>query len=1035
MALRWLLAHPGDCPLLLVGPSIDAARALVRLATLQRAAAFGWSVDSVGTLAARLSAIPLAAQGFTLATPLVLEAVCVRVLSELEAGGKLGRLSKISDRPGLPRALLRTFGELRLAGVPASLLDSELRDAYALYQSTLSDLSLADRARMFEAATAAARATNDAPLGQPLCLYDLSVRTELERVFLEAVTQRAPDSFVTLPSNDPWSKRALATCSMPNTGSTSNGEPEMTVDPRELITAPASLRRLQAELFSTTSAGEMGEMGDAVSILSAPGESRESVEIVRRLLAEADRGVPFDRMAILLRSPFHYRSHLLEALRRASVPAVFSQQASRPDPSGRAFLLLLECAAEGLPATRFAEYLSLGVSPALGARGISPTDAPEHAPSKRVSVPPRWESLLVDAAVIGGAERWRRRLAGLSKEVETRSQSAHEVDASIARRDLESLRELSAFTLPVIELLASLPKSATWGAWLGALETIAHAAIEDPQPILSVLGELAILRDVGPVTLTAVRAVLDERLGQIALPRLTRGGGVLVASVDEARGQLFDVVFVPGLAEKLFPQRVLEDPLLSDQKRALISPLLEDQSRRVANERAALAVAVGAARQRVVLSYPRFESDKARPRVPSFYALEAVRAAEGRLPGFTELSRRADQASKTRMGWPAPEHAADAIDASEYDLAVLHAFLLGSQKEIEGAAHYLLTASERLRRALQFRARRWRPEWRSVDGLVEPSALARAALDARLQTLTSRGFAVTALEKYATCPYRFYLSTVVGLGPRKAIADVEELDPVTRGLLVHELLHAVGSELHRLGLFSEAGDAAAASAVVNRVVEQRAEKWRDDLAPAIPRVWQDAIEEIRLDALRWAEQAREGAWLPLQFEHRFGYSEAGGSSTDGPVLLSFGLPLRGAIDIIEQRGDTLRASDYKTGIGATEAAVVGGGSFLQPLLYALVLEKLFPEHGILGGNAYYCTSRGGFKRTEVELNDGTRAAATEVHLGIASAFAQGFFPAAPAAETCEQCNYRKLCGPYERERVARKDPARLEFLSKLRGLR
>ena len=144
-----------------------------------------------------------------------------------------------------------------------------------------------------------------------------------------------------------------------------------------------------------------------------------------------------------------------------------------------------------------------------------------------------------------------------------------------------------------------------------------------------------------------------------------------MATVEEARGRVFDVVFVPGLAEKLFPQRVVEDPLLSDGQRELISPDLETQSRRVASERAALALAVGAARKQVVLSYPRFESDKARPRVPSFYALEAIRAAEGRLPGFAELARRADEASQTRMGWPAPRLAALAIDDSEYDLAQL----------------------------------------------------------------------------------------------------------------------------------------------------------------------------------------------------------------------------------------------------------------------------------------------------------------------------------------------------------------------------
>ncbi|MEI9954337.1 MAG: PD-(D/E)XK nuclease family protein [Pseudomonadota bacterium] len=201
----------------------------------------------------------------------------------------------------------------------------------------------------------------------------------------------------------------------------------------------------------------------------------------------------------------------------------------------------------------------------------------------------------------------------------------------------------------------------------------------------------------------------------------------------------------------------------------------------MASERAALALAVGAARRRVVLSYPRFESDKARPRVPSFYALEAIRAAEGRLPGFAELARRADETSQTRMGWPAPKDAVQAIDDAEYDLSKLRELLTGARKNADGAAHYLLGASSRLRRALQFRARRWRPEWRYVDGLVEPSGLAREALVARHARLIERGFAVTALEKYAACPYRFYLATVVGLRPRKVAVAIEEMDAATRG--------------------------------------------------------------------------------------------------------------------------------------------------------------------------------------------------------------------------------------------------------------
>jgi RecB family exonuclease len=501
---------------------------------------------------------------------------------------------------------------------------------------------------------------------------------------------------------------------------------------------------------------------------------------------------------------------------------------------------------------------------------------------------------------------------------------------------------------------------------------------------------------------------------------------------------VFDTVFVPGLAEKLFPQRVVEDPLLSDRQRAIIDESLEVQAGRIHRERQALRVAVGCARRRVLLSYPRFESDKARPRVPSFYALEAIRAAEGTLPGFAALARRADAESRTRMGWPAPEQADAAIDHSEYDLATLRTFLTGEKSLVEGAARYLVTDHRTLGRALQARARRWRPEWRNVDGLVDPSPEARAALDARYQTLQRRGFSVTALERYAACPYRFFLATVVGLRPRATIGHVEELEPATRGLLFHEVVHQAAAELVRLDLLSAEADAEAAKKIVDRVIAAVSETWREKLAPAIDRVWQDAVEDLRVDVHYWLRELSRGEWQPVDFELPFGLEPDGTVDQDPsePVLLDSGLSLRGRIDAVEQRHGELRATDYKTGEAPSlDSSIIAGGTRLQPALYALVLEKLFPNSRVTGGNAYYCTTRGEFTRRHVELNELTREAALEIHAAITRAFAEGFFPAAPAPDACNFCDFRVNCGPYERERVEQKNPARLEALVKLRSLR
>ena len=63
-------------------------------------------------------------------------------------------------------------------------------------------------------------------------------------------------------------------------------------------------------------------------------------------MREAQRGVPFDQMAVLLRAPQTYLGVLEHALERAGIPAWFHRGTRRPDPAGRALLALLACAAE-----------------------------------------------------------------------------------------------------------------------------------------------------------------------------------------------------------------------------------------------------------------------------------------------------------------------------------------------------------------------------------------------------------------------------------------------------------------------------------------------------------------------------------------------------------------------------------------------------------------------------------------------------------------------------------------------------------------
>ena len=1102
-AAEWLRAQPPAAEVLVLAPRPEAGDDLVRNVALTTGALFGVTRLTLARLAGHLAAPALASERRVPASGLSLDAVAARAVHMLGAEGGLRYFAPVADRPGFPPAVARTVEELRMNGVGAvalrrlDVVGDDLAVLAERIERELAEAALADRAAVFAAALAAAEGVPQPhPVGLALLLLDLPLETAHETALVAALAARAPAVLATGAAGD---ERTLARLERA-LGCGREAAPR--------TTAGGSLAALQAHLFEESAPLER-ELDASVAVCSWPGEARECVEIARAIQGAAARGIPFDRMAIFLRAPREYTAHLKEALRRAEIPAFFASGTTEPEPAGRALLALLTCAADGLSARRFAEYLSLAQVPdpeeqraratdpgrvwvppdhdlvpgavwaqAAAARAPSAArdgsearhgggaecqrdedgcdDAGGHDPlpidperaaviAGTVRAPWRWEQLLVDAAVIGGKERWVERIAGLERELRLRRLEAGDEDEARAARiehEIADLVHLRDFALPLIGMLAALPARATWGEWLRHVRALAGAALRDPEQLLVTLAELEPMAPVGPVDLDEVRLVLTARLRDLRVPPPRhRYGAVFVAPIEAARGLAFDVVFVPGLAERIFPRKIVEDPILLDASRLALGVDLVLQPVRVAAERLALRLAVGAARVRAVISYPRLDMEQARPRVPSFYTLETLRAAEGRLPGFEEIAGRARGAASARLGWPAPERPEDAIDDAEYDLALLTRLLDADPATTVGTAHYLLGANPHLARALRARARRWLRRWTPADGLVDPDELGRAAL-ARHQ-LTARSFSPTALQHFAACPYRFFLHTIHRLQPREEAVAIEDIDPLTRGALFHDVQYAVLSTLRADGrLPVRPAGLEAALTTVDGILEDVAERYREELAPAIPRVWEDGINGIRADLREWLriEAASDGAWVPQRFELSFGLADRERANADPasiapPVPVAGNLQLRGAIDLVERhtRG-TLRATDHKTGkVRAKEGVVVGGGEILQPVLYALACERLLPEP-VEAGRLYYCTAAGGYQERVVPVDERSRAAAREVAAIVERALADGFLPAAPAVRACTYCDYRSVCGPYEEIRTKRKPPERLADLARLRGL-
>src|SRR5439155_4092774 len=358
-AALFLAERDPAAEVLLVGASRGAADDCVQSVAQRVEATFGITRFSLTELAARAAAVAMAGAGRAPSTQAAGEAVAARVAFDAVAAGQLRYFLPVVGMPGFSRALARTVHELRLAVVPADRLaahegsSSEVGCLLERVEADLNRFGLDDRAALFRLAASEWAAGRVRWRGLPLILLDVPLDARAERDLVEALVAGATDTIATVPADDRRTLHSWATI-----GAVIDVVPDDAPHASDL----AHLRRY---IFATERPPLRSRAGD-VALFSAPGEGREAVEIVRRVLDEARRGVPFDEMAVFVRTPQQYLGLLEHACSRGGVPVFFERGTRRPDPAGRAFVALVSCAVEGLSAKRFDEYLSLGQVPRLG---------------------------------------------------------------------------------------------------------------------------------------------------------------------------------------------------------------------------------------------------------------------------------------------------------------------------------------------------------------------------------------------------------------------------------------------------------------------------------------------------------------------------------------------------------------------------------------------------------------------------------------------------------------------------------------------
>ncbi len=761
------------------------------------------------------------------------------------------------------------------------------------------------------------------------------------------------------------------------------------------------------------------------SIVSAPDAREEVRQAVREMLLLAESGVPFHRMAALYRRVDPYAYQLRTELAFAGVPV------AGPDPSplrnsvpGRLLTGLLDVFRQDLGRGTLMQWLA---------------DAPVWNVDSNRSASgelQRWEAISRRAGVVRGVEQWRERVSKLAtdmREADERSESQGELTESQARgrrERVESAERLVAF----VEGLAKQAPPADgsrWSAFAGwakdSLEAFAQGknqwppaqreALERVNKGLDELGKLDALE--ASTTGAAFQQALDNELSAPMGRTGATGTGVFVAGLGSAAGMEFDAVWVLGMSEGDYPARSAEDPLLPEAVRAGLpgSPLPLRREAQLRERRSYLSAL--AAGRSLRLSYSRVDPVQRRPQYPSPWLLDAASALQGERVSSERLNAiDAPWLTVIESMEDALRLAADgqSADGHEFDLKALADWRGAGGRT---ARHALAARDGALGRALAMDGARSGRRLSEFDGYVGSVA----GMSGRLGGSLAQVISPSRLETWATCPYRHFLGSVLGLSAWETPEDVLTISPMERGSLVHGILEQ---------FIKESLDAGTPSPSTGWSAEQRARLMaiaEDHFAEAEQAgltgrraLWDVVKEDILQDLDRFLEddaqyRANEGM-LPRRAEYRFGFGD------DAPVSLA--LPdggevrFRGFIDRVDATADGLRAvvMDYKTGSTFSYRKMkddpLVAGKKLQLPVYALAVRETLLPHAKLRAEYWFVSSGGSAEHYPVDL-DAVETKFRETVEVIANGVRSGVFPAVPGPtrnaepENCRFCDFKRVC--------------------------
>ena len=958
-------------------------------------------------LAELLGAPSLAAKGLRPLKPLIESAAIRRA-----AGEASGRLEPFRNHPSFHSSLRSTFRDLRFAGPNALAtlerrgeIPAEIARLYSLFRRFTE--SYYDRGALADAAADAVAGGDITALSDlgPMIAYLLTDLTPAERRLVDAL-------------------RSAWTCSTV-LGVTGDEEAD-----EEVLASTASrgTRLPKPEELSIPPGRE--------SSLLITSDTREEVRsVVRDIASAAHAGTPFHRMAVLYWQREPYASLIAEQFAMADLPTA-GPTAGRlaATPVGRMVKGMVDLAGGDLPRDEVTRWL---------------TSCPVRSTTADFR-PSRWDAISRDAGVVGGKEQWSERLARYAARQErtAKEQSEDLPEASRLRMEQSASEAwaLRAFMLRLHDDLTPPKDGSDWRdfvEWVDGLikrymDTASLPRLEgDNLELLEAsIRELESLDDVeNGATLDGFRVALGEALSRAAAREGSFGEGVFVGPVGNAVGLRFDKVYLMGMVEGLVPPRVRDDPLLPDQEREQAGLPLR---RGTAAERYEYLAAASAGRA-TVLTFARGDNAAQREQHPSRWFLEEASRLNGSSVYPSMLSSPAELASLREQPWfemvASAQESINSVSGSQpadlhdYDLHHLWRWRRSGKPIGE---HHIVTTENVLARALRMERARNARTLTVWDGDLS----AASSSSGRIGLSNREFFSPTRLETWATCPYRYFLSNVLGIAAPEQPEEIATISPLDRGSLIHTVLERFVQAAQKHGTTPQPDQPWTEDhrRLLMGIAEEEFRKVEERGVTGKPLLWEIAQAEILGDLGRFLEEdfdlRKKYGVSPLSAESAFGTSrhQRKDAPAQAPVEWSSAetgtIRFRGVIDRIDvsPSGDAALVLDYKTGgmndFSNMDKDPVRRGTRLQLPVYGLAARQLLGEGVDVKAAYWFVSAKGNFKtrpQKPAPLDEMLEPFADAVGT-ITDGIGKGLFPAYPGKNNanCTYCDFKNLC-PTRRE--------------------